>query len=231
MGEIAATISRRLMRPSLPLLPMFLALLGLAGRAAPAAAQSAVQLHGAIAVGAAPGQGRSGPGFAVLGSAEAERAGSPLWLRGELLFTQSSHDVEGYMGASCYGCSALVPYSRAESTEQGVGALLGATYRLSGARGRARTYLIGGLGLYRTQTVFEGSAGSPCPPGAMCLQTLVEPYSVRETRHDYGAGGHVGVGGAIRMGTVDLTAEARLHLVDSGIGSRRLYPLTLGVRF
>ena len=209
----------------------FAALVALAASSVPARAQSSFQIRTGIAAGAAPGQGRSGPGFALLGAADLERAGDRLAGRGELLFTQSSHDVDDYVGVPCAACSALVPYSRAETTEQSVGALLGATYRLSAGARRARTYLLGGVGVYRTQSVFSGTAGSPCPSGAECLAQFIAPYTVRETDHDFGAGAHVGLGGALRMGPVELTAEARLHLIDSGVASRRVYPLTLGVRF
>lgn len=219
------------MRLSVLRFTTFAALVGTAVCSVPAAAQSGSRIRSGIAAGAAPGQGRTGPGFALLGSADLERPGARLAARGELLFTQSRTDMHGYVGVPCYACSALVPYSSAAMTEQSLGATFGATYRLSPATGRARGYLLGGVGVYRVQTVFTGTAGSPCPPGAACLATLIAPYEARETEQDVGAGAHVGLGGALRTGSVELTAEARLHFVDTGVGSRRVVPLTLGVRF
>ena len=218
------------MRPSLLRITIVAALGALATSAAPAVGQSPREIHTGIAAGATLGQGRSDPGFALLGAADVGRVGSRVGLRGELLYTRASREVRGLLGVPCAECSALVPYSRAERTEQNLGALLGATYRLTDAS-RLRSYVLGGLGVYRTQTDFEGTVGSPCPPGSVCIATLVEPYTVHETEHRLGVGLHLGVGSAVRFGALELTAEARYHVLERGVGSRRMIPVTLGVRF
>ena len=201
-----------------------------AASAAPAGAQALREIHTGIAAGAALGQGRNYPGFALLGSADVARAASRFGVRGELFYSRASREEQGLMGVACDACSALLPYTRARSTEQAFGALVGATYALTNAT-RARPYLLGGLGVYRTRTDFEGTLGSPCPPEMLCATPFVAETRRHDVERSTGAGMHLGLGSAFRVGGLDLTAEARYHVLDSGVGSRRLIPLTLGVRF
>ena len=217
------------MRPSVLRFTTLTALAALAaGWGAPAAAQSASEVHSGIAVGAAPGRGRSGPGVALFGSAEVSRRASRLGARGELFYSHAGRGREGLSGVACDACSAIFPIAGARSTQDAFGALLGATFRLTDAT-RLRPYLLGGVGIYRTRTELRGTL-SNCPPGAMCLLAqVVTP--VRESQRGTGAGAHLGAGTALRVGQLDLTVEARYHVLDRAVGSAQLVPLTIGVRF
>ena len=205
------------------------ALAGIAvGSGAPAAAQTPVELHTAIAAGAAPGQGRSGPGFALVGSVEAARADSRFGVRGELFYSRAARAEEGLFGVPCEACSAVFPIVGARSSQDAFGALVGATYGLTDAA-RIRPYLLGGVGLYRTRAELRGTLDT-CShePGAACQLTIT---SVHDVERSTGVGVHTGLGAAFRVGQLDLTAEARYHLLRDAVGSGRLIPLTLGVRF
>lgn len=207
------------------------ALAGLgAGAGAPLSAQAPVEVHTGIALGAALGQGRSDPGIALFGSAEAGRPGSRLGVRGELLYSHFARDEHGLFGTPCAECSAVFPLLGARSTQQAFGALLGATYRLTEAT-RVRSYLLGGAGLYGTRTDLRGTLGPICPPATICTMSLVALTPVHDIERATAVGMHVGLGSSFRVGQLDLTAEARYHLLDGAVGSGRLVPLTLGVRF
>ena len=207
------------------------ALAGLAaGVAAPLSAQTPVEVHTGIALGAALGQGRSDPGIALLGSAEASRPGSRLGVRGELLYSHFGRDEHGLSGSPCAECSVVYPLLGARSTQQAFGALLGATYRLTDAA-RVRSYLLGGVGVYGTRTDLRGTLGPTCPPATICAMSLVALTPVHDIERATAVGMHVGLGSAFHVGQLDLTAEARYHLLDGAVGSGRLVPLTIGVRF
>jgi opacity protein-like surface antigen len=196
---------------------------------ADAAAQSALEIHTGLAGGAVLGQGRSDPGYSLLGTADVGRAGSRLGLRGELFFSRASHDEHGRFGVLCDACSASFPIVDARTSEEAYGVLVGGTYGLTRAS-RLRPYLLAGVGVYRTRTDFRGRLDT-CPPGAICTMSIVAESPVHESEQSTGAGMHMGLGTAFRVGPLDLTAEARYHLLDRAVGSRRIIPLTIGVRF
>lgn len=198
-----------------------------------AGAQSVDRLRFGLGAGANLERGGS-PGLALLGSVEVSQVGSPLGVRGELLFTQTSHD-QLYPATFRTDIYYPYPYPSAAYRERRIGALLSATYEFR-ARSAVRPFFLGGAGAYftrRTVRIQEYYYPYPsCPPEMLCAVTDVEPpIAVRATNDDANVGLHAGLGTTFDMGRIQIVAQARYHLVDGDYRTGRLIPLTIGLRF
>lgn len=199
-----------------------------------AGAQSLDRLHFGLAAGAEAEPGRN-PGLALLGSVEVSHVGSPLGVRGELLFTQTTSDqlYPAYLGG------VYSPYSypylpTASYRDRRFGALLTGTYEFR-RDGTVRPFLLGGAGAYftrRTMRVAEYYYPyPPCPPEMLCITDPVVAPGYRLSNDDASVGLHAGLGTTFDVGRVQIVAQARYHLLDGDYRAGRLIPLTIGLRF
>jgi hypothetical protein len=125
----------------------------------------------------------------------------------------------------------LAPTGRGRSIEQSFGALVGATYALTPDAARLRPYLLGGVGIYRNRAEFSRTLDASCSPPAICTTSAASLNSFREIRRGTAAGLHAGLGTSFSAGSLDLTTEARFHVLERDAGGGRFFPLTLGLRF
>ena len=198
-------------------------------------AQSVDRLRFGLGAGASLERGGS-PGLAVLGSVEVSRIGSPLGVRGELLFTQLSHDqlYPSYVDATIYYPHPY-PYGPWYSfRERRIGALLGGTYEFRAASA-VRPFLLGGAGAYytrrRTSIPEVYFPDASCPPEILCVAGAPIVAGFRVTEDDANVGLHAGIGTTFDAGRVQIVAQARYHLLDGDYRAGRLIPLTIGLRF